>query len=145
MASESVWRRMLLVATGLVIAVAAILALGVIPPLRASAALHGLPDMVTPFWGPFVIANVLVAAALLGAMGATPRGGCAGIVLLGAAGLVALASGLLVPLPALEFYFYDNSRDAWTFLLFACGGGDLTAGVLAFAALVVWLRKPRSL
>jgi hypothetical protein len=135
---------MLLVATGLVIAVAAILALGVIPPLRAAAALHGLPDMVTPFLGPFVIANVLVAAALLGAMGVTRQGGCASKVLLGAAGLVALAAGFVLLMPALEFYFYDNSRDAWTFLLFACAGGDLAAALLAFAGVVVRLRRPPS-
>ena len=145
MASESVWRRMLLVATGLVIGVAAILAVGVIPPMRAFWSLRGEPDMASPFLWPFVIANVLVGAALLGAMLVTRQRGCASKVLLGAAGLVALAAGFVLLMPALELYFYDNSREGYTILLFACAGGDLAAGALAIAAVVVRPRQPPSL
>jgi len=144
MASESVRRRMLLVATGLVIGVAAILALGVIPLSRAYLSLHAWPDTASPFYGAFVIANALVAAALLRATRVTRPGGCASTELLGAAGLLALASSFVLLMPALDLYSEGNLMQGATVLLFACAGGDLAAAVLAFTAVVVRLRQPPS-
>ena len=144
MASESVWRRMLLVGTGLVIGVAAILALWVIPLFREDTSPYASPDTAIPvFWG-FVIANALVAAALLGTALVTRRGGCASTVLLAAAGSVAPAVGFVLLIAALDLYSEGNFMQGATVLLFACAGGDLAAGVLAFTAAVVRLRQPPS-
>ena len=143
MASESVRRRMLLVGAGLVIAVAAILALGVIPLSRADASLHGWPDTASPVLWLFVIANALVAAALLGAT-RTRRGGCASTVLLATAGSVAPAVGFVLLLTVLDLYSEGNVMQGATVSLLACAGGDLAAAVLAFTAVVVRLRQPPS-
>ena len=144
MVSPSVWRRMLLVGTGLVIGVAAILALWVIPLFREDASPYASPDTAIPvFWG-FVIANALVAAALLGTTLVTRRGGCASEVLLGAAGAVALAMGFVLLIPALDLYSEGNFMQGATVLLLACAGGDLAAAALAIAAAVVRLRQPPS-
>lgn len=146
MVSESVWRRMLLAGTGLVIGVAAILALGVIPPVRTDTYPGATPDRVIPVLWVIIVANALVAAGLLRTTLVTRRGGSASKVLLGAAGLVALAMGFVLYLVAADIYRGPH----WTFipgatwLLFACTGGDLAAGVLAFTAVAVRLRQPPS-
>lgn len=141
MVSESVWRRMLLAGTGLVSGVAAILALGVIPPVRTDP--RGGPDVaITIFWV-LVIPNVLVGAALLGTMLVTRRAGCASKVLLVAAGLVALALGFLLLDAALAELKHPGMQGV-AVSLFACVGADLAAGVLAFISAVVRLRQPPS-
>ena len=136
MASESVWRRMLLVATGLVIGVAAILAL-VAPPLwRADTSPYATPDSAIQGSWVFVIVHALVAAALLGTMLVTRRGGSASKVLLRAAGLVELALGFMGLISAVDIYAgpHFSFIPELTVLSFVCAGGALAAGALAIAA-----------
>ena len=136
MVSESVWRRMLLVATALVIAVAALLAL-VAPPLwRADTSPYATPDSAIQGSWVFVIVHALVAAALLGTMFVTRRGGSASQVLLGAAGVVELALGFFGLIAAVDIYSGPHFIfiPELTVLLFVCAGGELAAGTLAFAA-----------
>ena len=140
MASESVRRRMLLVATGLVIGVAAILALGVIPGVRTHSYPGATPDRAIPALWVFVIVNALVAAALLSTILVTRRGGRASKGLLGAAGLVALAMGFVL-LEGAFAYLEERVMQGVAVLLFACVGADLAAGALAFTAVVVRLRQ----
>ena len=122
---------------------AAILALGVMPGVRTDTSPGATPERAILGLWVFVIANVLVAAALLGATAATRRGGCASKVLLVAAGLVALGMGLEM-LEGAFFYLEHPAMQGVAVLAFACAGGDLAAAVLAFTAVVVPLRRPPS-
>jgi hypothetical protein len=143
MISESVYRRMLYVGAGLVIGMAAILAFGVIPPVRADLSPMASPGKAVPAIWVSVIAHLLIGAILLGTFLVTRRGGRARKGLLWAAAIVALLLGLLMVDGAFAYLDHPGLHGVAVWM-FVCVGCDLAAGVLALTTAVARRRQPPS-
>ncbi len=138
MASSPVpWRLMLTVCVVLVVVVAVVLAGGVIPPVRDSAAPGISPeDAVPAFWMAvglhLLAALVLVLIATLSK--SRNRISTSGLVV---TGIAVLLLGFVLSDAALAFREAGDSMQAVTTLLFVCVAADVSAGALAITTAIL--------
>ena len=129
-----VGRVILLIGAGIIFVIVLIVSMWVIPRAAADTSPLASPESaVSSFWT-FTIANVLFGLAMLGAIFLARSGW--GTALLVFAGLGALLFGLWLLDGAFSFVNHGPSMQAVTVTLFACVGGELLAGILAFAGVV---------
>jgi len=139
---EMSWRRMLRFGAILSFGVAAVVAAGVIPAVKADAFPLATPDTAVPaFWG-IVIADVLVGAALLSTALMTRRRRRVRPVLIVAAGFVGLLLGLGMLDAALAFTGHGPAMRGPMIALFVCVGAELTVGATVVAAMILRRRAP---
>jgi hypothetical protein len=129
--------RMLLIGAFLTLAAAAVIALGVIPRVRADTFPGATPDRaVVGFWVNVILAVLTAAAALvstrLGASRPTMRR-----VLPGVAGLVALLLGLALMDAAAAYSGHGPGMHGATVALWACVCLDLAGGALMVVAALI--------
>jgi hypothetical protein len=139
---EVSWRRMLRFGALLSFGVAAVVAAGVIPRVKADTFPFATPDTAVPaFWG-VVMADVLVGAALLSTALMTRRGRRVRPVLIVAAGFVGRLLGLGMLDAALAFTGHGPAMRGPMIALFVCVGAELAVGATVVAAMILRRRSP---
>lgn len=123
-------QRLLLFAAVATFATAAVLAVSVIPPVRADTFPHATPQRAVPAFWVNVILNILVAAEAFGSSRlrsgrATPRRVWAGV-----SGLVALLLGLALMDAATALAAHGPAMRGAVVALWVCVCLDLAGGVL---------------
>ena len=132
MISQIYFRRMLYVGIGLIIIVAAILAILVIPPST-------IPEpAIIPIWVN-VIVQLLIIAALIWTINVNNRGGKINKELLVAAGVIPLVLSLLM-LDGAFHYLGEPDQPNVSFWMFICVGCSFVAGLIVLIAR--YFRRP---
>lgn len=132
MANEAVRYRLLLIAAGIFFVVAAIVGVGVIPAVKTDTYPQATPDSAI---SAFIVSGILhVVLGVLVLALILRRGKQAGKVQLGAVGLLGLLLGIPLLDAASAYAYHGPGMWVATVALFACAGGDLVAGILAFTA-----------
>ena len=123
-------RRSLLTCAALLVAVALVVAAGVVPPVKADTSPHATPQRAVPvFWG-IVVLNLLVATSLVFiAIRATDRSGLSPIVL-GSLAFLAFASACFLAAPAFGYRAHGPAMQTACILLFLCSAAEFLAAVL---------------
>ena len=135
MLSAAFFRRKEAVAAGLMFLVALVVAMGIIPPVRADTSPMAAPESAAAaFWVVGVIANLLVGATLCIALFLTRRGRMAAQVLAGIAGLAAFVVGLLLLMPVGAFAGHGSALLGARVAMAFAAVGDFAASVLALSA-----------
>lgn len=131
-AGGTIPRWMLLLAAGLAFATAAIVALGVIPPVRTDTFAGARPGPAATAFAVTAILNVLVGTALLASV--PWRSGGAGRVLVVVAGVLGLLLGSALLDAAGAFAGHGPGMRTAGVICFASAAGDLGCGGLALIA-----------
>ncbi|MCX6566547.1 MAG: hypothetical protein NTW38_09050 [Candidatus Aminicenantes bacterium] len=131
-------RRLILrVAAALALGVAIIVAVGVIPLVRADTSPHATPGQAIPaFWRFVILPQVLIGMALFGISFIRRPGNRASKVLAVVVGLIALALGLGLLDAAMAYQGEGPDMLGASIALFICLGFDLLTGVIAFLAAI---------
>jgi hypothetical protein len=128
-------RRLILrVAAALALGVAIIVAVGVIPLVRADTSPHATPGQAIPaFWGNIIL-QVLVGMALFGISFIRRTGDRASKVPAVVVGLIALALGLGLLDAAMAYQGEGPGMLGASIALYVCVGFDFLIGIIAFLA-----------
>jgi len=123
-------RRMLLVCAGLFVTVALVVALGVIPPIKAATFPGATPESAVPaFW--VIIGLSLLAAVTLVFIATWSKGrSWISTSVLVVLGLVVLLFGIALTDAALAYLPAGPSMKTASILLFFCSAADFLAGAL---------------
>ena len=121
-------RRMLLVCAGLFVAAALLIALGVIPPVKADTTPGASPEDAVPAFWVIVGLNLLVAVAVASIAIWSKRRSRGSTSVLVVFGLVALLGGLALVDAAFAFRGHGPSMQTASTLLFVCVAADILAG-----------------
>ena len=135
MISQISFRRMLYIGIGLIIAVAAILAILVIPPSTIPG------KAIAPIWV-IVIVHLLITIVFIWTIMVNKRGDRINKGLLVIAGLFLIALSLMI-LDGAFAYSGEPDKPGVSFWMFICVGCDFVAGLLVLIAR--YFRKRRSL
>lgn len=133
MITATAWRRILYVATGLVIMVVLIIALFVIPQVKADTSPTATPERAVPAFWVNVLIQLLNVAALIYTIIFSHREGHFKTGFLVTAGVVLILLGLILIDAASASLSHPDLRSTAIFL-FICIGFDFIAGVLSFIA-----------
>lgn len=136
--SEIVWRRMLYVVTGLVTAVAAILAIVLLPHYIMDKSLVS----AIPFISVIVIVHLLIVFALIRIIRANKRSGQIKKGLLVATGVILILLSLFIIDGAVEYT--EPGTYGIGISMFICVGCDFVAGLLALIAQYFYRPLPLS-
>ena len=138
MISEFAWHRMLYVSIGLITAVAAILAIVVIPHVIMDKSPSATPEQAVPAISVIVIVHLLIIVALIWTIKVSKRGGQKKALLV-IAGLVLIVLSLLILDGAFAYIDLPGMHGTGISMLI-CVGCDFVAGLLALIAR--YFRKP---
>ena len=133
MISETAWRRILYVATGLVIIVILILVFFVIPHIRLDTSPHATPDTAIP--ATFVVAGIhlfIIILLIYSVMFSFREGHFENGFLITAGILLVLLSLMIID--GAFTYLVHPDLHSTSISLFFCVGLDFIAGVLTFTA-----------
>jgi hypothetical protein len=126
-------RRSLLISAALLVAVALVVAAGVIPPVKADTfALAGPHSAAGGFWVNVVISLLAATVLLIIAVRTTGRSR-AWTTVLGALAFFVLLLGLALVDAAFAFRAHGEAMRVVPRLLFLCSAGDVLAAVLIIA------------
>jgi len=133
MISETAWRRILYVATGLVIMVILILVFFVIPNIRLETSTHATPETAIP--ATFVIAGIhlFIIILLIYSVMFSFREGHFENGFLITAGVMLILLSLMIIDGAFSYLAHPDLHRT-SISLFICVGLDFIAGVLSFSA-----------
>ena len=135
MINSAIWQRKELGAAGLVFLVAVIVAMGIIPPVRADSSPIAAPESASAsFWIVGVIINLLVGSILVIMAPLARRWRIAAQALAGIAGLAALVVGLLLLIPVGAFAAHGPALAGARAAMALAAAGDFAASALALAA-----------
>jgi len=133
MINEIVWRRILYTGIGLIVAVAAILAIVVIPQVLSDTSPSADPGKAVPAISVIVVVHLLIVAALIWTIKVNNRGTKINKELLVAAGVAPMVLSLLILDGA--FAYVDEPHMHWAGVSMFIGVGcDFLAGLLALIA-----------
>jgi hypothetical protein len=136
-------RLVLRVAAALALGVAIIVAVGVIPLVRADTSPHATPGRAIPaFWGNIIL-QVLVGMALFGISFIRRTGDRASKVPAVVVGLIALALGLGLLDAAMAYQGEGPGMLGASIALYVCVGFDFLIGVIAFLAAILRFSETR--
>ena len=133
MIRETAWRRILYVATGLVIMVILILVFFVIPHIRLDTSPHATPDTAIP--ATFVVAGIhlfIIILLIYSVMFSFREGHFENGFLITAGVLVILLSLVIID-GAIAYLGHPDLRST-SISMFICVGFDFIAGILSFTA-----------
>jgi len=133
MISETAWRRILYVATGLVIMVILILVFFVIPHIRLDTSPHATPETAIP--GTFIVAGIhlFILALLIYSVMYSFREGHFENGFLITAGVVLILLSFMIIDGAIAYLGHPDLHST-SISMFICVGFDFIAGVLSFTA-----------
>ena len=133
MINETVLRRILYVGTGLIIAVALILAFIVIPSVRMDTSPQATPEKAVPAIWVVVIIHLLIVAALIWTILVIQRVGRINKGLLIASGVVLILLGLIISDGASAYLGHPGpGMHRVGISMFICVGCNFITSVLAF-------------
>jgi hypothetical protein len=140
--SHPTYRRTLNICAAIIAAVALILVLGVIGPVKAEVARGGTPQMaLNAFWANIGLSLLLVISLLLVAARSKGRSGIStSIHIVG--GLIVAMLGLALADAASAYQSHGPSMQTASTLLFICAAADVLTGILVFIAAFLQPEKP---
>jgi hypothetical protein len=136
--SSEVCRRSLLICAALLVAVALVVAAGVVPPVKADTFPQAAPERAVPFFWGIVVVNLLAAADLMSlAIRVTKRRGLSPASLVLPA-FLAFASAGLFAAPGFAFLGHGPAMRTASILLLVCSAAEfVVTGLVSRTALVL--------